>query len=158
DAIRTVFHPDAHDDHGTYKGGVDGLIEWIKNRHSGITFSMHSVSNCLIEFVDENKAIVESYCIALQKYPPEASVKLTELVGTIEIPSDSPIDMTIARRYVDTITRLNDVWGIQERVVILDSVSVAPGIAIDNIAKIGWTCGKRGNQKDPIYSILHSHS
>ena len=36
DAMRSVFHPDATDTHGAYDGGVDGLIEWIRERHRTI--------------------------------------------------------------------------------------------------------------------------
>ncbi|MCJ7436647.1 MAG: nuclear transport factor 2 family protein, partial [Acidimicrobiia bacterium] len=29
DLVRSTYHPDAHDDHGAYQGGVDGFIEWV---------------------------------------------------------------------------------------------------------------------------------
>jgi hypothetical protein len=50
DAMRQVFHPEAVDHHGAFDGGVEGLIDWIGNRHRTIPFSMHAVSNMLIEF------------------------------------------------------------------------------------------------------------
>jgi hypothetical protein len=58
EAIRGVFHPDAIDHHGAYTGGVDGLIEWIRNRHLTIPFSMHLLGNMLIEFSDSDNAVV----------------------------------------------------------------------------------------------------
>src|SRR5215210_6467344 len=39
DAVRSTFHPDAHDDHGDYKGDVDGFITWVSERHAKISQS-----------------------------------------------------------------------------------------------------------------------
>ena len=50
--VRSVFHPGAIDDHGMYKGDIDGLIEWLEARHQCITMSMHVLGNVFIEFAD----------------------------------------------------------------------------------------------------------
>ena len=41
DLVRTVFHADARDDHGTLNGSLDEYIEWQKRHHSGIDQSVH---------------------------------------------------------------------------------------------------------------------
>ena len=41
DLVRSTYHPDADDDHVEYKGGIDGLIEWLDKRFAGIDNSMH---------------------------------------------------------------------------------------------------------------------
>ena len=33
DLVREAYHPDAYDDHGGYKGNVDGFMEWLERRH-----------------------------------------------------------------------------------------------------------------------------
>ena len=48
--VREVFHSDAIDDHGMYKGSIDGLIEGLEVRHQCITMSMHVLGNIFIEF------------------------------------------------------------------------------------------------------------
>ena len=73
ESIRSAFHDDAIDRHGVYEGGVDGLVEWIRERHRAIPFSMHLVANMLIEFADRDTAIAETYCLAVQRYPSEDS-------------------------------------------------------------------------------------
>jgi hypothetical protein len=48
EGVRAVYHEDAHDDHGDYKGGVDGLIEFIRDRNGLLPQSVHFLGNCLI--------------------------------------------------------------------------------------------------------------
>lgn len=44
DGMRAVFHPDATDTHGICEGGVEGLIDWIRDRHQTVPFSTHQIS------------------------------------------------------------------------------------------------------------------
>lgn len=157
EAIRDAFHPDAYDDHGTFKGGVDELIAWISNRHKTIPFSMHAVTNYLIDFVDDTKAIVETYCTAMQKYPPESRSALEGLVGKLDMPANAAMDMTVSCRYLDEVTKRKQEWRISRRTVVFDSVSVVAGITIPDPEKIGWVVGKRGGEgegRDVIYNYL----
>jgi len=129
DSIRDVFHPDAIDYHGAYEGDVDGLIEWIRGRHQPIPFSMHLVSNMLIEFTSLDDAIAETYCLAMQRYPAHGRAALTGLVGDMPANDAWASDMVAPCRYVDHFKRLNGVWRIQTRQVAFDSVMLldAPG-------------------------------
>ena len=68
--VRTVFHSDAYDDHGMFKGGIESLVEWLQGRHPSIAFSMHSLCNLVIEFADAKHALAESYVVAYQQYLP----------------------------------------------------------------------------------------
>ena len=154
DGIRHVFHPDAHDDHGTYKGNVDGLVEWIRNRHQSIPFSMHMVSNCLIEFRSKDEAMVETYCIAIQRYPAEASSALENLLGKLDGMQGRTVDMTISCRYVDRVTRREDVWKIQNRVVVFDSVNIVPAVEGRPGEAPGWVQGSRGGKSDFVYHAM----
>lgn len=54
--VASTYHPDAHDDHGGYKGGVTGLLEWLERRHASIEQSMHFLGNCLIDFRSDSRA------------------------------------------------------------------------------------------------------
>jgi len=157
--IRKVFHADAYDDHGTFKGSVDELINWIKGRHAGIPFSMHSVSNCLIDFKSDEEALVETYCTAFQKYPSASRQSLEALVGPLQI-ADAPFfDMTVACRYLDIVTRRDGAWKIWRRTVVLDNVTVQPAIDMPDPRKIGWVVGGRhgqGSVRDLVYQLLEN--
>lgn len=95
EAVRATFHPDATDDHGDCKGGVDGFIEWVSRRHAGIEQSMHFLGNCRIEFAAADRAVVETYYFVRQRSPGDvllggdtASVDVdVEISGAISISS-----------------------------------------------------------------------
>ena len=83
DVVRSVFHPDAYDDHGMYKGDVDGLINWLQGRHPSIAFSMHTLCNLLIEFNGEDRALAESYVVAYQQYLPAEQADRATLIAAL---------------------------------------------------------------------------
>jgi ketosteroid isomerase-like protein len=58
--VRSCYHDDAIDDHGAYRGDVDGFIAWVAERHAGIEQSMHFLGNTLIE-LDGDVAFSETY-------------------------------------------------------------------------------------------------
>jgi hypothetical protein len=124
DTLRSAYHPDAVDNHGPYNGGIDGFIEWVRNRHRTIPFSKHMLGNMTIEFTGPDEAAVETYCIAIQRYPAEARGALVALLGRVaESGSGENLDLVVAARYADHVTRRQGEWRIQQRNVILDSTS-----------------------------------
>src|SRR5438477_5687004 len=68
--VRGAFHPDAYDDHGVYRGNVDGFIDFLAERHAFVTMSMHHIGNVLVEFSGPDRAMAETYCLAFQRYAP----------------------------------------------------------------------------------------
>jgi hypothetical protein len=120
DGIRSVFHPDATDDHAAFKGDVEGLIAWITQRHKTIPFSMHQISNILIEFALPDVALVETYVWCVQRYPPEARASLTQLTGGKGGESGGSTDSMSCVRYVDRFERRAGEWRIAERTVVMD--------------------------------------
>lgn len=148
--IRAVFHPDATDTHGPYDGGVEGLIDWIRARHQAIPFSMHAISNMLIEFASPDQALVETYVRTIQQYPPEAKAALAQLAGGREGQAGVGVDLFTGSRYADRFERRNGEWRIARRTLIQDwkqLVEVSP-----NAPKIldHWVSGKR-NRQDFVY-------
>lgn len=123
--VREVFHPDGQDDHGIYKGGVDGLIDWLKLRHSTITRSLHYITNMLIEFVDDDNALVETYSLAMQRYPSEGAETRKAIAGGGNIGGD-PFDILMFGRYVDQFQRRDGAWKIYRRKVVFDGSIMFP--------------------------------
>ncbi len=151
EAIRGVFHPDAIDMHGMYNGPVDGLLKWIEERHRTIPFSMHSISNMLIEFAGPDTALVETYLFCAQRYSAEGQRSLAQLAGGATGQSGSQMDLLVYGRYVDRFERRNGEWRIAHRTVAYDSSTMFE--VPENSARMGadWTVGKRGNRSDFIY-------
>jgi len=151
DAVRDVFHPGAIDSHGIYNGEVEGLINWLRDRHQTITFSMHSISNMLIEFAGPDTAIVESYCTATQRYPAEAKAALAQLSGGVEGKPGVGIDVIAICRYVDRFERRKGEWKVAARTVVFDSTMMYEYSPDGPKMGPGWTVGKRRNRDDFVY-------
>ena len=55
--VRSAYHPDATDDHGTFKGnGWDFAEHIVAAKLAGVAFSMHVIANVLIEHRDADRA------------------------------------------------------------------------------------------------------
>lgn len=143
EGIRAVFHPDAIDTHGAYNGGVDGLVDWIRNRHSNIPFSMHAVSNMLIEFATTDLALVETYVRTTQRYPAEARAKLDQLAGGKAGAGEGGMDLLTCSRYVDRFERRDGAWRIAARTLVADWKQFVPVAAEAPTSPPGWETGRR---------------
>lgn len=147
DLMRAAFHPDATDDHGHYRGDIEGLIEWIMTRHKTIPFVWHIINNIIIEFAGADVAVVESLCMTIQHYPnaSEATVKLLGS-GT----AGKPMDLIAFARYADRFERRNGHWKIAARTVIYDSqiINESPGVSTAPNLETG-----RRDRSDFIYRL-----
>ncbi|MDO8704421.1 MAG: nuclear transport factor 2 family protein [Sulfuricaulis sp.] len=148
--MREAFHPDGMDNHGIFNGSADGLVEWIRDRHKNIPFSMHSISNILIEFAGPDLALVETYIRTVQRYPADAMASLAQLSGGKVGTSEFGSDLMTCSRYLDRFERRSGEWRIHRRTVIQDwkqMVDVAPN-APQPLP--GWTVGRRDSE-DPVF-------
>ena len=149
--VREVFHSDATDDHGMYKGGIDGLIEWLEVRHQCITMSMHVLGNIFIEFPDADSALCETYVVAYQRYdapPGEDQSHIYAALGDDVDPADLPINAMMPARYVDAFEKRSGAWRITQRTTVFEGRYILPG---DNAAlNPAWTVGQR-DHSDPLY-------
>ena len=150
DGMRAVFHPDAIDSHGPYVGGVEGLIEWVRERHKPIPFSSHQISNILIEFATPDLALVETYARTLQRYPADAKASLAQLSGGQAGKPGMGMDLLTASRYVDRFERRNREWRIARRSLIQDWKHLLEVPEDAPQPKPEWIVGRRDRQ-DFIY-------
>lgn len=142
EAVRATYHPDAEDEHGEYRGTVDGFIDWVSKRHAPIPFSAHIIHNCLIEFVSDDTAIVETYFVATKRSPAPDSMRAE---------MGAEIDSEVIGRYVDRFERRDGgKWLVAARRVVYDSTRRRPG-TFEKPA-VG-TMGRRDAQ-DPIFVAL----
>ncbi|GAA4332997.1 nuclear transport factor 2 family protein [Pigmentiphaga soli] len=150
DGIRSVFHPDAIDRHGPFEGSVDGLVEWIRERHRAIPFSMHQISNILIEFAGPDLALVETYVRTVQRYPAEAKAALAQLSGGAQGRDGLGADLFTCSRYVDRFERRDGEWRIARRTLVQDWKQIVDVPADAPRPREGWLVGRRDRQ-DPLY-------
>lgn len=120
DEIPKLFHEDAVDNHGPYVGDIPGLIEWIRERHKTITFSMHQLSNMLIEFAGPDVALVETTVCNIQRYLPTGQASLQQLTGGVRGREGVAQDAFGSSRYIDRFERRADrVWRIAHRDAVM---------------------------------------
>lgn len=118
DTLRSAFHPDAIDDHGTFTGSAWEFAAWaVKGGARYWHSSHHSVHNVIIDWVEPDVAQVESYVIAFNRRAdtpgaaPRPDWASDSSHGTVEV---------FAGRYVDRFERRDGAWKIAHRQAIRD--------------------------------------
>jgi hypothetical protein len=141
--LRSTYHPDAHDQHGEYRGGVDGLIAWLADRFAGVDNSMHFLGNCLIEFAGRDFAFVETYFASRRLRPP------SEAEGARLRPGDM-LCREAWGRYLDHFERRQGEWRVAHRVVVLESAYTSVALGGRRVPASPSTWGSR-DAGDPVW-------
>lgn len=131
--IRSVYHEDAVDDHGMFKGrGVDfapWIVAWMREN---IKACQHFIGNFSCDLAGD-VAHTETYCV---------SVSETK-TGQIA---------TVWNRYIDRFEKRDGAWKIADRLVVLDVTRIDEASASFGSAP-GWdfTFGAP-DKSDPVYT------
>jgi SnoaL-like domain len=107
--LASLFHPEATDDHGLFKGTAAEFVAWVIPLLKTMKQTQHVIGQCLIE-VDGDSAAGESYFVAHH---------------TVAGP-DGDVFSLAAGRYLDRFERRGGVWKISHRHAVYDWNSVAP--------------------------------
>ena len=100
--VRDCYHPDATDEHGTFRGTRDEYVDWVGGVLGRFTGTMHLVANQLVE-LDGDIARSETYGVAYHHGDP---------------PDDHRRNFTTGFRYVDRFERRDGEWRIATRVAV----------------------------------------
>ena len=138
EGMRALYHDDAVDNHGMYKGPADGMIEFIKGttgEGSPIKMTQHNLGNVIVD-LDGDKALVESYCLVYHG---------------LETP-EGPVSELVGCRSVDRMEKRKGKWGVIDRRIVWDFSLTQPGTQPfwENFEDKGFLLGVRG-QDDPLY-------
>jgi hypothetical protein len=148
DLVRSTYHPDGYDDHGSYKGGIDGFITSLQKRHATVEQSMHVLANCLIEFAGPDKALVETYFSTYQRLAPEAGEARRTYLRGGSIQDGEAVEGTVYGRYIDKFERRGGAWRVAHRTVVFEVYKGAPAPVGGGLA-MGWTRASRDGN-DPV--------
>ncbi len=102
EALLSVYHDDAIDDHGDYVGPASGFVDWAMNYHTSNQIrTQHALTNHLCE-LDGDVAHTETYWTyrALNR--------------------DEPKYICASGRYIDRFERRDGRWAIAVRVCVMD--------------------------------------
>jgi hypothetical protein len=117
--VRESYHPDAYDNHGAYKGDIDGFLAYLQQRHATIERSIHLVSNVVIDFLDDHNALCESYFSARQRLADAG---------------DGAVDNHSIGRYLDHVQKRDGRWRVLHRDVVFDFYSSNPARDSDRLS------------------------
>jgi hypothetical protein len=136
DLVRSCYHPDAYDDHGTMKGTVDEFLAAAEGFLPRFAATMHFLGNMLIE-VDGDVARAETYAVAYHRLEEDAGGK----------------DDIWGIRYVDRFERRGGEWRIAHRVVAQEWRRVEPVPAGRPRGREPGVWGRRDGE-DVLHGIL----
>ena len=116
DLLRSCYHEGAIDDHGLYRGDVDGFVELLREKLPLDESTLHFLGNQEIE-VEGDVAYVETACIARHRRPATGDAPATDYFGFV--------------RYCDRFERRDGDWRIAHRLVVyepgrIDDVGLEP--------------------------------
>jgi hypothetical protein len=139
--MRSTYHSGAYDDHGEYKGSIEGLIVWLEERFTGVDNSMHFFGNCLIDFAGRDVALVETSFVSRRLRAPNEGER--KLVG-----AEDAMCREAWGRFIDHFERRNGEWRVAKRYVVLETASTS--IALGGVRNSPQTWGQR-NSTDRLY-------
>jgi hypothetical protein len=135
--VRTLYHDDAIDDHGTmFRGSADAYVAWLPGVMANFEATVHSITNSLF-VVRGEQAQGELYTHA---YHRTAAPDAQEII--------------MGGRYLDRYARRAGVWKFLHRSLALDWARVQP---VDALAYTQFAAGAppgRTDASDPSYLAL----
>ncbi|WP_156680932.1 nuclear transport factor 2 family protein [Sphingomonas profundi] len=139
DLMRGLFHADATDDHGMFRGTAADFVPWVMGVLANMRLTQHMIGNILIE-LDGDQARAETYFIAHHLIAAEKSgIFLAAEAG-------APDQFMVAGgRYLDRFERRDGAWRFSHRHAVFDWNAEAPATdKWDRPALAGWVFGERG--------------
>ncbi len=126
DLHRSVFHPDATTDYGSFVGSGDAFVDYAQNVLRAHQANHHMIGQVSIDF-ERDTAFGEVYFQAFHRVDGEAG----------------PQDLWVSGRYIDRYERRAGVWKIAHRSELVDWLRSEPAMDADLRAMPGWPFGAR---------------
>lgn len=135
DLVRSCFHPDATDTHGSFHGTADEFITWAFDLLGRYDATMHLVANHMAT-IRGDAAVAETYGVAHHRSSDP----------------DPRRNLTVGFRYIDRIERRADDWRIARRIATTEWVT-APAPGSEWPIPADSAVGRRDGD-DPIFEFL----
>jgi hypothetical protein len=115
--MRSVYWPEATDDHGNFSGNAMAFVEHAIEVLKGFRSTMHFITNISIVFPADGQADAQSYFYAYHEHLPQQG--------------DGPTMVTlVGGRYLDRFEERDGEWRILTRVVTMDWNEHRPSAAL----------------------------
>ena len=156
--LKSIYHPEATDDHGSYSGNAHGFADYIIPAMSeSITDGIHTVTHCTID-VEGDFATSESYYWAYQQ-TKGGYEHIKEFFGQTYADAqlkagvvDSPHDYYCGGRYIDLFERRDGAWKILRRKITNEWNDIRPAQRITAEGHVAvFNLPGRRDRRDPVY-------
>jgi hypothetical protein len=104
--VRSCYHADAVDDHGSFLGTRDEFVTWVFRLLDKYASTMHYVGQVLID-IEGDVARSETYALATHR-------------GSLDGIFDPRLNLITGFRYVDRFERRDGRWAIAHRVAVTE--------------------------------------
>lgn len=146
DLVRSCYHKDATDDHGSFSGGVEDFVEWVEGLTARYRFTMHLVGQIFVEL--ESRP-------AHTSDPPNAAAAETVGVSLHRSDDTKPyLNLATGFRYLDRFERRDGGWKIASRKALGEWSIQLPPDAWWDIPEAQIESRRDGT--DPLYALLAS--
>jgi hypothetical protein len=115
--IRSVYWPEATDDHGNFNGNAMEFAEFAVGVLKTFRVTMHFMTNISIDFPADAQANVQCYFYAYHEHLAEPG-------------GEPPMVMIVGGKYLDRFEQRDGEWRILRRVVTMDWNDYRPSAAI----------------------------
>ena len=132
--VRSCYHPDATDSHGSFNGGLEEFLTWVERILRRYTMTMHYIANQLVDASGDDRARCESYGVAVHR-----------TAG-----GEARGNLTTGFRFIDDFERRQGEWRIVRRVATTEWVQVSRAEDQWPVAPT-FVAGRR-DRSDPVYA------
>ena len=142
DLVRSCYHPDATDSHGTFEGTVDEYLEWSERLLRRYTGSVHTVLNVLVEVDAKSEASADGGTVEWARSEAHGIARHWTVGGPPEL------NLSVGFRFIDDVTRRDGgPWLISRRVATTEWVREEQFRPFDE----RFLRGSR-DRSDPVYA------
>lgn len=158
--LRSVYHPDAVDDHGAIKANAHEFAEQIISMLGDLcVYTMHTVTHSVID-VTGNTATSESYYLAVHTIAPgreavskffgDAYADTQQAAGLI----DRRHEYLCSGRYLDQWQKRGENWRIASRRITNEWGVCRPEQMVSEGVPGAFTLTGSRDREDPVYKLL----
>ena len=140
--VRSCYHPDATDSHGTFQGTVDEYLVWSERLLSRYTGSVHTVLNVLVEIEPEPMASASGETVRWARSEAHGIARHWTEGGPPEL------NLSVGFRFIDDVSQRNEgPWLISRRMATTEWVREEQFRPFDE----RFLRGSR-DRSDPVYA------
>lgn len=157
--LKSVYHDDATDAHGTFDGSAHEFAEFMIPRLKEQTsYGVHHVTNELVE-VDGDRAIAESYLLGYHRVPGgwdsvarffgEDYAERAKNEGTLE----GEHEYLTGGRYLDKLLKRDGVWRVWRRRITVEWNQCQPSTMVLDGGRAHYNLPGTRDGGDPSYTL-----